>query len=658
MNVWHIRGVELPADQLALRRRCFHRSGDFAEFPVEDVSTSIPACFEKAVRRQGGRLAVKTSSRGMTYEELNRAANRLAHLLVASRRGAEPVAVYLSDRVSMIVAILAVLKAGKFFVPLETSFPASRNAYVLNDCGAELIVTDRANLHGAEALGGSTRLLLIEESETVADAHDPDVPIGSDDLVYVLHTSGSSGQFKGIGESHRNVLYDICWFVNYVHVGTADRLTLLHPLSSAAAGLHLYGSLLTGAAVFPYDLAGTGADGVARWLRDEEITIWHSLPGVFRQMIETLRHDERLAEVRLVQLSSAPVIENDIQQYRTHFAPECLFLHRIGSTEALTISARLMDQRTAIESEPLPLGWSPDAKQVLILDDDGGPAAAGAPGEIAVRSRFLAHGYWGKPELSPEKFQKDSSGDDTWIFLTGDLGRVTPEGGLTLLGRKDLQLKVRGFRVEPEQIERVLQRHPSVKEAVVIGNSDADGSAQLVGYFTIVEPPAPKVDALRQFLAERLPDYMIPARFVRLDRLPLTPNGKVDRRALPASTRERPDLSVPYSEATSAIERTVAEIWQEALYVDPIGLHDNFLDLGGHSLSAMRILSAVNEIFGVELPLQVLFDAPTVAKIAPVIVEQQGQHAGNDTLESLLSEIEAMSEDDAELQIGLKAPQR
>ncbi|HET9803252.1 MAG TPA: phosphopantetheine-binding protein, partial [Candidatus Acidoferrum sp.] len=245
-----------------------------------------------------------------------------------------------------------------------------------------------------------------------------------------------------------------------------------------------------------------------------------------------------------------------------------------------------------------------------------------------------------------------------WMFLTGDLGRVTPEGGLMLLGRKDLQLKVRGFRVEPEQIERVLQRHPSVKEALVIGNAAADGAAQLVGYFTIVEPPAPKVDALRQFLAEHLPDYMIPSRFVRLDRLPLTPNGKVDRRALPASTGERPDLSAPYIEPTSALERKVAETWQEALYVSPVGLHDNFFDLGGDSLSAMRIVSTVNEIFGVELSLQVLFGAPTVAGTALIVVEQQGRHAGNATRERLLSEIEAMSEDEAELQIGLKPPQR
>ena len=423
--------MKLPADQEALREKCWHPAGGFSEFTAADVEQSITARFEKMTRLFPDRLAVKQAGRIFTYEQLNRAANRIAHRILSLRGPrAEPIGIYLNDQSAMVIALLGILKAGKFYVPLDPSYPPSRNISVAKDCGAAVIVTDRSSTSTVHELFGAGNLIvLLDDAESAERDDNPEISQTGDRFAYVLHTSGSTGRFKGVAEKHINTLHEVRCYVNQIHVSCHDRLTLLHSLSFRACELHLFAALLTGACLFPYDVTGSGLSGLAAWLRHEEITVWHSVPTLYRRMIETLTEDERFPALRLVHLSGTPLFHSHVESYQKHFSRDSVFLHRIGATETQTISWRLMDRSTAISPGPLPLGWAPEGKELLILDDDGEAVPFGATGEIALKSRFIAPGYWHLPELSSEKFRLDPRSGER-IYLTGDLGRMTAECGL------------------------------------------------------------------------------------------------------------------------------------------------------------------------------------------------------------------------------------
>jgi len=645
--------MKLPKDQEDLRDKCRHPAGGYVEFTAEEVEQSIAARFEKVVRLYPERLALKQGDGSFTYDRLNRAANRIAHHIL-SLRGAdsEPIGIYLTEQTAMVMALLGILKAGKFYLPLDPSFPQSRNVGVAKDCGATVIVTERSNAAAvAELFGNAYRLVAVEDCEASTPDDNPATPITGDHYAYVLHTSGSTGRFKGVAEKQLNTLHEVRCYVNQIHVSRHDRLTLLHSLSFRACELHLFAALLTGACLYPYDLPGLGLSGLAAWLRQEEITVWHSIPAVYRQMIEILLAEERFPAARLVHLSGAPVFHSDVGSYQRHFPHDSVFLHRIGATETQTISWRLMDGSTAINRGPLPLGWAPEGKELLILDNNGDAVPLGETGEIALKSRFIAPGYWALPELSNEKFRLDPHSGER-IYLTGDLGRMTADCGLIHLGRKDFQIKIRGHRVEPEQVERALMEHPGVKDAVVLGMTGKSGGDKLIGYFTAGESPAPKVESLRSCLKEKLPDYMIPAGFVQLAALPLNPNGKIDRHALPAPTNLRPDLDSAYVEPRSALERQLAGIWQDVLELECVGIHDSFYDLGGDSLAATRIVAQIVQQLRLELPLRSLFQSPTVAEMAAVITAHRAGALGGESLERKLSELESLSEEEAQRRLA------
>jgi acyl carrier protein len=295
----------------------------------------------------------------------------------------------------------------------------------------------------------------------------------------------------------------------------------------------------------------------------------------------------------------------------------------------------------------VPVGYPVDHKEVLLLDEAGTEIGFNRTGEIAVKSHYLSLGYWRKPELTQVKFKPDPQGGDQRIYLTGDLGRMAPDGCLFHLGRKDFQVKVRGYRVEVSEIEMALLEHAAVKEAAVVGREIQSGDRQLVTYFVPTREPAATVTELRNFLKDRLPDYMIPSAFVMLPALPLTPNGRVDHLALPAPEGTRPELDTPFAAPRTPIEAELAKIWADVLSLDQVGIHDNFFDLGGHSLAATRVVSQVIKQFRLDLPLQSLFQSPTVAEMAAVIDERQKNRLTEEELERILTELEAMSEEEA-----------
>ena len=617
------RGFQLPSEQQAIRDKCFHPSGTFVEFPIEDVETSIPARFEKIVRRYPDRLAVKMGDRSLTYAELDCAANRIARAILAIRGpGSEPIALLFEHGIDVVAVILGVLKAGKFYVVFDLSFPLARISNMLDDSQAGLLVANKRSVELAHRLTTGARTLLnVDEIDELLGYDNLNLPISADNLGSILYTSGSTGKPKGVVHSHRSQLHTVMVNTNENCICCHDRLTLLHSVGFGSAQAHLFQSLLNGAALCCFNLKSEGIHRLAKWLKEESITVYHSSPAVFRQLAEGIPDEEKLASLRLIRLSGAPVNRLDFDVYAKKFTPGALLQTVMNSTEANVICSLVTDGSFCFPEFGSPAGFSVPGKQILLLDDDGAEVGLGELGEIAVKSRFLPPGYWDNLEINGIKFGSGPSGADERLCLTGDLGRMLPDGFLIHLGRKDFMVKIRGYRVEIGEIERALLAHPLIKDAGVVAWEREVEEKYLAAYVVPRTNPVPRIDELRAFLSDKLPDYMIPLVFVFLESLPLT-NGKLDRTVLPKPEGKRPELSQSYVTPRSEVERDLVRIWEEVLDVRPIGIHDNFLDLGGHSLAATRILSRVVRTFKVSLSLTQLFQTSTVVGMAGHIAEQ------------------------------------
>ena len=646
----------LPPEQQAIRAKCFHPSGSFVEFDKEEVEQSIPDRFEQMVRRYPERIAVKTKNYTLTYAELNRMANRVARAILARRgEGEEPIALLLEHDAPMVAAILGTLKAGKIFVPLDPSYPQAGLNYLFEDSQAALIVTDNKNLFVAEGLARSVRQLInIDELDSSLSDENIGLPLSPDTLAYILYTSGSTAQAKGVLQNHRNTLHTIMNYTNGFRICVYDRLTLLHSCNFSVAIIDVFCALLNGAAVYPFNVRAEGMDHLTDWLVHEEITIYNWNPAAFRSFVGTLTMKDELPKLRLVVLGSEPVISRDAELYKKYFSPQCILVNRLGSTETTNFRLYFIDRDAQINGTIVPVGYAVEDMEVLLLDGGGERVGFNEVGEIAVKSRDLAVGYWRNPALTRAVFLPDPMGGNQRIYLTGDLGRMRPDGCLTHVGRKDFQGKIRGYRIELGEIEAALLNLYVVKQAVVVARGNEAGDDCLTAYVVPSVNPRPTMSALRRALAKRLPDYMIPAAFVVVDSLPLLLNGKVDRRALPAPGRTRPELEVPFVSPRTPIEEALAGIWAEALGIDQVGVVDNFFDLGGHSLLAGRVISRMRDTFQMDVPIQSFLEAPTVADIALVITRCLARELEDDELAHTLAYIESLPDETTE---GLPARQ-
>ena len=637
--------TSLPVRQHALLAGCFHPNGGFVEFGRDQIEQSIPARFEQQVDRYPSRLAVKTRRHEWTYAALNRNANRLAHALLRQRgSGEEPVALLLRSDADFLTAVLAVLKAGKIYASLPPADPRARLTAMLENLQPSVILTDSHHRVLAQELApGECAILNIDETDAALPDRNPGVMISPDNRSWILYTSGSTGQPKGVTQNHRNVLHLMMNYTNALHICPHDRMTLLH----SGLTLDIFGALLNGAALYPLEIKDEGLSALADWLVRHEITIYRSFPTTFRQFTDTLAGDETFPHVRVVHLGGETVTRRDVERYRKYFPPHCILVNHLGSNEAGGMATYYIDHDTEIEEPTVPVGYPVPDNQVLLLDQDDGVAEADDAREIAVRSRYLALGYWGRPDLTQERFLEDPTGGDERIFLTGDLGRRLPDGCLLHLGRKDFQVKVRGYRVELAEIEAALQTIAGINEAAVVSREDAETGVRLVAYVAPAKPPGLTVTTLRDALAATLPDHMIPSAFVFLDTLPLTPNGKLDRRGLPAPERLRPNLDVPFAVARTPIEEELVRIWAEVLDLEQIGVHDPFLELGGNSLLATSVISRVLTAFQVELPLRTLFESPTVADMALAINRALIDRLDPGEMEHLQGELRRFSKEEA-----------
>lgn len=582
-----------------------------------NIEQSIAKCFEQQVDGTPHNLAVSDEQLSLTYEELNRLANRLAHALLSG--SPERVVVCIENGSSCVAAILGVLKAGHAYVPVDPAFPESRNAYIVENSQATVVVTNSRNLEMAENLSaGNARVVNIDTLPAGPDSN-PDIDISPDALAYIIYTSGSTGKPKGVMQSQRNTLHGAMRRTRLQQVTSADRMTLFYSCSVMGSVYCIFGALLNGAGLFPYDFRERGVDALGEWLAGNRITIYHSVASVFRQFAATYPRGSASFSVRLVTFGGERVLTADVELARDVFGRQVEFYTGLGSTETGTIRYFYIGPETVWDGATVPIGYPVEGMEIVLRGDDGKPVGVGEIGEITVRSPYLALGYWNNPEATDKAFEAATGDSDARTYRTGDMGELRADGLLQHRGRKDFQVKIRGFRVEVGEVETALHDHPGVSEASVIAR-DVDGEEHLVAYLVTVEGARDiSVRSLRQHLQRRVPYYMVPTIYVRLDAMPRTPNNKVDRLALPAPVmgNSLPD-DVPVTPVDD-LERDLLTIAGELLRAANIGTNHNFFDLGGHSLSATRLIARVQHRFGVRLDMRQVIEAPDFKAIAEFI---------------------------------------
>jgi amino acid adenylation domain-containing protein len=620
MSALSKHNAPLPPDQQAIRAKCFHPSGAFVEFEKDEIEQSIADRFEKIVRMYPDRIAMKSKSHRFTYEELNRAANRIAHTLLARcDEREETIALLLENEGPGIAAILGILKAGKIYVPLDPSLPRARMDYILGDAQATLLLTDRANHTLAQQLAkDALPIVYLDEMDANLPSENLRLTISPDTLTWILYTSGSTGKPKGVVQTHRNVLHFVRVYTNGLRICADDRLSLLFSCSANGAAHDTFSAILNGASLYPFNVKRDGPVRIAHWLNEYQITLYCSVPTVFRSFLQSIDGNESFHHVRIIKLIGEPVSRRDVELYQNYFSKRCLFVNRLGSTETGTIRWYFIDKETSIDGNIVSVGYPVEDNEILLLDDTRAELKADDIGEIAVRSRYLTPGYWQKPELTQKAFLP-ATGPER-IYRTGDIGRMLSDGRLLFLGRKDSQVKIRGHRIEIGEIEMALLNLTMVKAAVVVAQEDLHiGDRRLLAYVVPKESSVPTVTQLRRALGETLPEHMIPSTFVFLDAFPRAPNGKVDRLALPPPDQRRPELETAFVMPRDGVEKRLTEIWQELLGIQPIGVTDNFFDLGGHSLLAVCLFSRIEKEFNTRPPLESLLNEATIEYLARVI---------------------------------------
>ncbi len=584
--------------------------------------------FESQVLLTPTHIAIAPS---VTYHELNTRANHLAHTILYSHPTLPPesplqVAILLEKGVDMIVAMLAVLKASMAYVPLDITYPQERLSYMLHHSQSQFLITNHKNRALATALlqNQSDKLtpIIIEDIAPTCPDSNPIRQVTDDHRAYILYTSGSTGHPKGVVQTHKHVLYYIRNWTRMFSITSQDKLTFLTAFTHDGAMQDIFAALLNGATLCPFDIKTmVDRQELADFIRDQKITLWHSVPTLYRYFIENLDGSEHYPFLRAIILGGEPLREHDITSFKTHF-PGAILANVYGQTESSVSTICLMTAETPFKK--VILGQPLDETEILLVDDNDEVVEGLGSGEIVIVSAYLAPEYWQDPEETKRKFTRDP--DLGTMYWTGDLGAYLGSGDIEILGRKDFQVKIRGFRVEMGEIETVLLGHPQIQEVVVTAREENTDEKYLCAYFVPAETqkPVPNGNELGDYLLALLPDYMVPTRFIPLTHMPLTGTGKIDRNALPEPEESQP--ARVFVAPKSATEQKLAQIWADVLARrdgthEPIGLEDNFFRLGGHSLRAMTVISRVHKEFNVKLELEDIFTYALLKDLAVRITD-------------------------------------
>ena len=625
-----ISDPDRPVSELAIMDKA--ETGLLVEWSKSAVHYRVDRCVHELFQDQAGKtpdaMAALFEEQRLTYKELNIKANRLAHYLIAQGVGPEAlVGIYLERSMEMVVTILAVLKAGAGYVPLDPAYPEERISFILEETNA-LLLTEQNMLDKLPGYNGKT-LCMDREREMIeqSGSHDPENGAAPHNVAYVIYTSGSTGLPKGVVVEHRQVVRLFRGTDEFYRFNENDVWTLFHSCAFDFSVWELWGALLYGGTlvIVPFRTSRSSHE-FYRLLINEKVTVLNVTPSVFRELMQTDRVTEDDLSLRYVIFGGEELKTVDLRPwYEGHDDNRPLLVNMYGITE----TTAHVTYRALSSSNIDPGTWSgigrpiPDLS-LHILDSHMRPVPVGVPGEIYVGGAGVARGYLNRPELNKEKFIPDrfSCRPEARLYRTGDLASFGPDGSVRFLGRIDKQVKLRGYRIELGEIESVLTEHPSVKGALVTIREDASGDRLLAGYLQVPDSTSDLNKELKYFLKQKLPDYMVPSVFIFLDAFPLTPNGKIDMKSLPEPVAPGIAEKDKGPVTASPLEERLIKIWKEIIKDDNIGYDDDFFEIGGHSLIAMRLIAWVHHELGTELSIYDIFEYPTVRGIAEIIEQK------------------------------------
>jgi amino acid adenylation domain-containing protein len=599
-----------------------------SDYPADSC---IHQLFEAQVERTPDRIAVVFEDKRLTYRELNARANRLARQLRSLGVGPEQLAgVFVERSIEMVIALLGILKAGGAYVPLDPSYPKDRLAFMIEDAGLAMLVSERRSIerlpdHGAKVVCADS----IPEHSSQNDDENLIPEATGENLAYVIYTSGSTGKPKAVQIPHRAVVNLLTSMRRQPGLSPSDILLSVTTISFDISVLEIFLPLITGARLVVADRE-TASDGarLAEAIARFGATTLQATPATWRLLLAAgWQGDGRLRIFCGGEALAADLAAQLLER------GSCVW-NLYGPTETTIWSSAY---RVNPGDKIILIGRPIANTQMYLLDERLRPVDAGTAAELYIGGAGLARGYRNRPELTAERFIPVPLGEEAArrLYRTGDLARYLPDGNIECLGRIDHQVKIRGYRVELGEIEAAIRQHPCVRESVVAAREDAPGDRRLAAYVVLDREGAIRGGELRRFLSERLPDYMVPSAFVELEAMPLTLNGKIDRRALPAPARRR-ERSSPAAAARDPLEHQLVQIWEDVLNVRPIGVSDNFFEVGGNSLLAAQMMAEVEQACGKRVPLDRLYGNATIESLADMLLKLEG-HA----LQSPIVEVRA-----------------
>jgi len=582
----------------------------------------IHKLFEEQVERSPDAVAVVFEGEQLTYRELNTRANQLAHYLRSLEVEPEVlVGICVERSFDMIVGLLGILKAGGAYVPIDPAYPIERIAYMLDDSGLPVLLTQKKLVASLPKHQAQVVCLDSDWSEISAESQLPPITeVIPKNLAYVIYTSGSTGKPKGVLIAHSGLLNLVFWHQRAFEITSLDRTTQLAGTAFDASAWEVWPYLASGASIYliePEILLSP--EKLRDWIVSKKITITFVPTPIAEKLLSMQWPPDGALQIMLTG-------GDKLHHYSLASIPFKV-VNNYGPTENTVVTTSGLIVFDGTDNTLPHIGHPIDNTQVYLLDPYLQPVPIGVPGELHIASVGLARGYLNRPDLTEAKFIPNPFSNEPGfrLYKTGDLARYLPDGNIEFLGRIDNQVKIRGFRIELGEVEAALSQHPAIRETVVITRENSAGDKQLVAYLVPHQEAAPTVSDLRCFLKAQLTEYMVPSNFVTLDTLPLTPNGKVDRHALPQPDF-RAELELTFVAPRTPIEEMLANIWAWVLGIKQVGIEDNFFELGGHSLLATQVISRVRDTLAVELPLRSLFEAPTVASFAQQV--ENSLHSG------------------------------
>ena len=584
--------------------------------------------FKDIVQRHPNNIAINSGDKKLSYEKLNEYANKVANSIRTSTENHHNnIALLFDHSEDMIIGILGVLKAGRTYVPIDPLYPLERAQKIIKDSGSFTLITNTNELSLAHKLVHSSgkEIKIINISDLGNESKvNPELKIKEDQAAYILYTSGSTGQPKGVVQSHQTIVHSIDNYINELDIKESDNVLLTTSYSHTVSVIDIFSGLFAGASLTLLNVKKDfNAQFFGEWINKMDVSIIHVVPTLYRYAVKFVDDRSLLRKVRLVILGGEEVFLTDVELYKEKFPDNCLFINLYGSSEVILGTLHVIDKNYSDTRKVIPIGYPFENIEAHVLDENKNESQVHSIGEIYFKGEFLNPKYYNDPTGTDKLFSYKGNSDDRLIKM-GDLAKFLPDGSLLLMGRKDNQVKINGNRVELLEIEIALNSDKAIEQSVVMPLKNEKGELFLVAYITVTEE-IPNIENIKEELRKKLPEYMIPSFFVKLSKMPLTPNGKIDRNALPKVDYKKLIENFEAKEKTELQEK-ILKLWKETFEREDITIHDNFFQLGGNSLLATELVSKIYNITNEDFELNVIFDNQSVYEIAKFIESRKSSN--------------------------------